>query len=430
MHAHWKTIVALNVLLFTCCVSAGQSMSAPETDGERVAGYANTAQFGGPNSVGAQVKSDDKVKQSSYRFQGFTQAIQPYYDFKARTHVRRGLAFGADYNVLFQAANDSIGDDKAASGALRLFGNWTLTGRDSTQQGSLVFKVENRHRLGTDIAPQALASELGYAGLTATPFSDAGSILTNLYWHQSMVGDDVAFVGGIVDTTDYLDVYGLVSSWSDFLNLAFSTNPTIAAPNQGLGLAFRVSFADHYYFLAGIADANGDPSDPLAGTFFSDREYFKHAEFGWVSSRAEQFNDNIHLSLWQADRREEADIAGGWGGSASFNHLINKRWLPFVRLGYSDGGGGALMERSASTGFAYYRQRKSDVIGFGVSWGRPSIKTYGADLNDEYTTELYYRLQLFQHTTITPNIQWLVDPALNPDDNQLWVVGLRVRLNL
>ena len=184
MHAHWKTIVALNVLLFTCCVSAGQSMSAPETDGERVAGYANTAQFGGPNSVGAQVKSDDKVKQSSYRFQGFTQAIQPYYDFKARTHVRRGLAFGADYNVLFQAANDSIGDDKAASGALRLFGNWTLTGRDSTQQGSLVFKVENRHRLGTDIAPQALASELGYAGLTATPFSDAGSILTNLYWHQ------------------------------------------------------------------------------------------------------------------------------------------------------------------------------------------------------------------------------------------------------
>jgi carbohydrate-selective porin OprB len=34
------------------------------------------------------------------------------------------------------------------------------------------------------------------------PFSDAGWLLTNLFWHQSFFENRVAFVAGIVDTTD------------------------------------------------------------------------------------------------------------------------------------------------------------------------------------------------------------------------------------
>ncbi len=41
------------------------------------------------------------------------------------------------------------------------------------------------------------------------------------------------------DVTDFVDVYGLVSPYTSFQNLAFNTNPTINAPNQGLGLAAR-----------------------------------------------------------------------------------------------------------------------------------------------------------------------------------------------
>ena len=44
-------------------------------------------------------------------------------------------------------------EDDAASGALRLFGRWTLLNRETKDTGTLVFKVENRHRLGTDIPP-------------------------------------------------------------------------------------------------------------------------------------------------------------------------------------------------------------------------------------------------------------------------------------
>jgi porin len=185
-----------------------------------------------------------------------------------------------DYNLLYQHASESRQGQNAAGGVLRLFGTLTLLGQESGDPGSIEFKVEDRHRLGTEVAPASLAGQVGYAGLTAVPFSDAGSILTNLYWHQSFLDNRLAYIVGIVDVTDYIGVYGLVNPWTDFANLAFSTDPTTPAPDQGFGAAVRWNPAEHFYVLAGLADANGSPRDPLDSVdgFFSDGEYFKHIE--------------------------------------------------------------------------------------------------------------------------------------------------------
>ncbi len=44
-------------------------------------------------------------------------------------------------------------------------------------------------------------------------------------------------------------------------------------------------------------------------------------------------------------------------------------WLPFLRLGYSDGGAGTVLDRR-------YLGRKGDLIGLGLNWGRPSVETF------------------------------------------------------
>ena len=59
----------------------------------------------------------------------------------------------------------------------------------------------------------------------------------------------------------------------------------------------------------------------------------------------------------------------------------------------------------------------------------PSEETFGPDLRDQYTAELHYRLHLLPHLTITPDIQLVIHPALNPDEDQIWVFGLRARLD-
>jgi porin len=52
------------------------------------------------------------------------------------------------------------------------------------------------------------------------------------------------------------------------------------------------------------------------------------------------------------------------------------------------------------------------------------------ELDDYYTAELFYRFQFAQNFAITRDVQLILDPALNPDEDVLWVFGLRGRLTL
>ncbi len=390
-----------------------------------------SSQFAGPNSVGATLKRDDTEKPSLIKADPFRGIRTPYYKFKTGIRNKYGLAFSFDYHALGQSATESLGDKNAASGVVRFFGKWELLGRKSGNRGSFVYKVENRHRLGTDIAPVALGSEIGYAGLTSTTFSDSGWELTNFFWEQILFNERVGFVVGIVDTTDYVDVYSMVDPWTGFNNAAFQNNLTIPLPSQGLGVAAVVMVTNHIYVLAGIADTNGDPTDPWesVNTFFDEHEYFSNIEIGWISSLENRFNDNIHITVWHADKRKKLGVPSGWGVAVSFNKLFYDRWEPFVRAGYADDGG-ALWDKDVSVGLGYYTQQKNGLIALGLSWGEPSRNNFGEGLKDQYTAELFYRIQVLQNLIITPDIQLVVDPALNPDEDVIAVFGLRGRINL
>ena len=408
-------------------VSAQQSESkAARVAGEEVVN-GESSQFGGPSSVRGMIDKDRETKAAvPVRFH----FLNEYFDFKKRVEKEYAFAFGFDYNALLQVATDSLGEDDAAGGVFRAFGHWTLVGRDTEDKGRLVYKVENRHRLGTDIPPKDLGFETGYVGQTAITFSDIGWALTNLYWSQHLLNNRVGFVAGVVDTTDYVDVYGLVNPWTDFSNFAFSNGPTIPSPSQGLGAAIGVMATDNLYVLGGIADANGDPTDPgnAFDSFFNDAEFFTHLEVGWISSWERRFSDNIHLTAWHADERKQAQVPNGWGMAFSFSRLFADTWEPFFRAGYAKDGG-ALWKGSIGAGFGYHTRKRGDLLGFGLNWSRPNENTYGPGLNDQYTAEIYYRFQLFKVLTITPDVQLLFNPAEYPDENMIAIFGIRGRLS-
>ena len=425
-------ILAAGVLLVTAiCVTSGQaaeqeSGAAPGQAAQSRSGFEDVPEFGGPSSVGAQMKKDDTVKETVFRFDGLQRTLKPYFDWKARVNEKHGLAFSFDYTAMYQGASDSLGEHNAAGGIFRLFGSWTVLGRESGNTGSIVYKVESRHSLGTDIAPKDLGFEIGYIGFTAPIYADYDWSLTNLYWQQKFNNDRLSIIAGQVDVTDYLNIYGLINPWTAFSNLAFLTEATIPSPNQGLGAALGVMASDNIYVVAGLADANGDPTDPGEGfdTFFDDREYFSHLEIGWVSSFDRRYFDNVHLTAWHADERVNAATLDGWGLAFSATKFFNDTWMPFLRLGYSKDGG-ALWERSVGAGLGYYMAGRRDLLGLGVNWGRPSESSFGPGLDDQYTTELFYRLQFSPNFALTPDVQWIIDPANNPDKDQIWVLGLR-----
>ncbi len=247
--------------------------------------------FGGPSSVGGQISSDQLVE---------TKFMSEYFDFKNHLTKQSGFSFGIDYFSDFQAATSSLDNKTAFSGVFRTYGSWDLVGRQSGNTGSLIFKFENRHVYGHNIAGQDLGFDVGYIGLTAIVFSDVQWVFTNLYWEQKLLNNKLSFVVGIVDATDYLNIYSLADPWTAVSNLNFSTGATLPVPSQGLGLAVRGLITDNVYVLGGIEDANGDPSDPLNSfdSFFRVAEFLTHLELGWIGSYESRFTDNIHITYW------------------------------------------------------------------------------------------------------------------------------------
>jgi len=327
-------------------------------------------------------------------------------------------------------ASKSLGEDDAFSGMYRLYGAWEITSDGQGNSGALIFKAEHRHAYGNYIPPGSLGFETGYIGLHLPPFSDQGARLTNFYWRQRMKAGNLVFVGGFVDVTDYVDVYMLSSPWTGFFNFAFSTGAaSIPVPNEGLGFALGGYLNENLYMIGGFANLNSDPTDPLDGfdTFFNDREYFKHFEIGWNGSRETAFLNNIHLTLWQADEMEEAGNPDGWGWNISWSRALSEQWTGFVRGGYAKDGG-SLLEKTISTGLAWQTVPGGNQLGVSFNWGEPNESTWGPGVPSQKTLELFYRIQLWKEIAITPDVQYIKDPALNPAVSSMWVWGLRARL--
>jgi porin len=383
--------------------------------------YQDIPQFGGPTSVTGQLTEDNAVVVPQYRCYRLQRIAEPWYGFKERLNQNLGLQFSIDDAMFYQAASDSLGETDAASGLVRVYGQWELLGRGSCHPGMLVYKAENRHRMGTAITPFDLGFEAGSMVPTGTFFNEFNFGVTNLFWKQYLFDRRLAFGIGRIDVTDFTDVYAMMNPLTHFINLAFSTNPTIAAPNPGLGAAAGAMLTDRLYLQGGFSDANGQPTVAGFDTFFDDSEYFSYIELGMTPSQDRIYLDNIHVTFWHTDARVAAGTPEGRGVAFTAQKFICERWLPFFRFGYSDGDA-ALMQTTFSTGIGL-RRENNDVAGIGVSWGKPADGT----LREQFTSEFFYRFQLTQFLAVTPDVQLIVDPAANPTTDVLALFGIRLR---
>ena len=389
--------------------------------------HSSVPSFGGPDSVSGQL-TDDEIPRGTWTG---VNILKSYNDWKARLRKDHGISLTVDYTAAILGATETMGDyDYGSGGAARFFGSWDLVGRESGNTGTFVWKVENRHRI-SDIPASQVASEAGYAGLALPTLSNIGTRLTNLYWKQLLREGRLEIIGGMLDTTDWVDVYALASPWTGFFNFSLATgSATIPVPDDAtLGVYVNAMLTENVYIIGGLSDSNADSTDPFNGfdTFIDDNEYFKTIELGWTTAKERFYLDNMHLTLWHVDEREKAGVSEGWGASFSYAKSYDEKWMPFLRGGYADDGG-SLLQKSLSTGVGYHFRDEISLLGLGFNWGQPNEDTYGASLKDQYSTELFCRLQVAENFQLTPDVQLVINPALNPTADESWIFGLRGRL--
>ncbi len=416
------SILMLLAFVFAADGTAGAATVSPSV-AETAALKGNP--LSGPDSPKTLEKDFQEEKADLFN----TNVLERWGAWKSGITEKTGFSFGGDYTAVGFAATSSPGDDTSASGIARIYGAWDLLNHGAKNTGSIVYKIEHRHKY-TDVPPQAFGFEVGYAGAPEPVFNDDGYRTTELNWKEYFFEDRAVIRLGFVDVKTYFDVYALASPWSGFHNLAFSTgsNTQAVLPDGAFGAMIGGYLTDNIYAVAGIADASADPTSVFDGfdTFFNDFDTFKSFDIGITSGGKSLFVDNVHIAFWQMDDSEETGAQGGWGVNASASKLIGGKWLPFLRGGWAHEGGGAY-EASVSAGFGYMNKPGGNLLGVGLNWGRPNSDTFSADLDDQWTSEIFCRLQLTENFQITPSVQLYADPALNQDEDFIALFGLRAR---
>jgi porin len=137
----------------------------------------------------------------------------------------------------------------------------------------------------------------------------------------------------------------------------------------------------------------------------------------------------VQLTYWHKDALAEKGTPAGSGWLFSYSWKVGDRYVPFARAGWSDGEGGALAKRSISAGISW-RMTFQDWFTIGVGWNKPSDKMYGSDLGSEKVLEASYLWQITANTALLPDLQLIVDPADNPEEELIWMTALRLRITL
>jgi len=88
----------------------------------------------------------------------------------------------------------------------------------------------------------------------------------------------------------------------------------------------------------------------------------------------------------------------------------------------ADRGWCGVLERAVSIGTGYDARGGNDRVGVGVNWGRAPGKT-----RDQYTVEVFYRYDMTDFLELTPEIQYVVNPAKDAATDDILVLGFRLR---
>ena len=409
IHKRYSARGLLLTLGLSLCASAG----------------AASEQFGGPDSVSGQLNHSDQIREGDSPPPGVGDGS--YFDWKDNLKTEHALSFGLYGYWLYQKASDTVSQEDEGFGQIyRFLGSYTPYGRDTGHPGRIEWRIEHRSNIGSYLSPSQLGAETGAAALdTGFGYSPAfDTDLAVLNWTQLFNDKTAGIAVGRLAFDAYLDAFPFQTFSRGFLNRGFLLSPTMGTTGIGALGAVAKGFVNDNIWLGGqIYDGNAASGEFDMDTF-DQGEWLKAVEIGWTPSIDKRGSDRVQFTWWDKDAREQAGIPAGQGWVVSAS-MKRGNWFPFLRFGHSDGGAGVKAKDSASAGFEY-TTRPNQAWNLGLGWANP----VAANERDEYVIETSYKFQLLKGFSLLPNVQLLIDPANNPDEDNVWVAGLRGILSL
>ena len=406
-------------------VSPVLAQDAPRTR----SGYEDVPDFGGPESVTRQLKRADELRDALYDWPFF----DGYFDWKRQVKDDYGVSFGVQLYGLTQVASDSLPDSNsdAFGNIFRFLGNWTLFKKDNGNLGRIEWRFESRSAMFGFQAPGSLGGATGVAAVVpGFAYSDNFDLdLAVINWTQGFANGRAGYAVGRLAFDVYLDAFPFQTFSRGFLNRAFILNPTLPTTGVGaLGGVVKGFVTDNLWVGAQVHDANAASGEFDFDTI-QEGEWLKAVEIGFTPSFGQRKTQLVQGTYWDKDARSLAGVSSGSGWAVSAAWKLNDRFFPFARFGHSDGGAGVAAEDAFSAGVEIAMPRGAAWT-IGAGWAAPSEETFGPGLDDETVLETSYKLQVASNFSVLGDAQVIFNPANNPGESSVWVLGVRAILTL
>ena len=212
---------------------------------------------------------------------------------------------------------------------------------------------------------------------------------------RSAIDGKFAYVIGLIDPGSYLNGNRFAGSTNtQFFSQPFATNPARTFPDNGLGAVGRRAPVPYFQLQAEVS--NGDavsthsPFTSLHGNFF------EAAEAVFIPQVPTLGEGRYRFLIYRNDF--EAATTSGW--ALSFDQNLGEQFGAFFRYGNNEGRVNPI-SNLASGGISLLRPfgRKNDQAGIALSWTQPTDRL----LRDEYSAEIFYRVQVTNFIEFSPS---------------------------
>ncbi|HEX6829207.1 MAG TPA: carbohydrate porin [Burkholderiales bacterium] len=371
----------------------------------------------------------DNLHRARTRHSPYEEALDLYGDYsrlKARSEKEIGLSWSVDLSYLQQWGRPGGGSPDAQMLATPGV-DWVLFHSRSLGEGSLQFAY-TAARYPTSRDAGDVQAALGLA----TPINDFPSrqnVFAQLSYTHAFPGNSLLVSFGQYPFSNFDGNQYLNNQQQNFNNFLFAQNGSQTYPNAGLGAYVQANLTSAVQFAAGFQSAANITAANLSVKGFGDGGFAWFGYAQWTPGFRGMGTSQYSLTYYQVPSVPQQARSTGWSLNAVQN--LDSTWAVFARANRAYDFVAPIRGSYVLGGAMNNPLGRSPTDQIGLAFGHADAApppTLPPGARDEKIVEAYWNWTLAKALLLTPDVQYIRDPALDPTRTSAWVWSLRATL--
>lgn len=347
-----------------------------------------------------------------------------YQDFKSNLQKDLGLSYSIDASFLPQRGAPN-GSKTAWQSQYYTTANWDMFNSSTIGQGSVQMAYTAVRYWGVNA--NYIGNKIGVIS-SINDYTAAENNFDQLSYTHVLPGkmDDFSITLGQFPLYNFDGGDYNANQQINFLNFALSQNASSVYPTASLGGYLTFAPNSQWSFSAGLQDANNITGQTISTHDFGKGNYTSFISATWSPKLFGQPAQYSILLYNQPSVSDQPIHSKGW--SVNLQQNITDKVALFGRINGTNQNQDSISQSYVLGGVINNPLGRNDLdqIGLAAAFNKLNETTNGAGTRAwENVLEAYWAWGFSQYLTLTPDIQFYINPGLNTDQKTATVVSLR-----